>query len=134
MADPLTDLTNNAVSIWLDDLSRQRLVSGSLADLVAHDHVVGVTTNPAIFAKAIAGRHAYPAAWRRLFPFRESARSGPRRCGPFGMTVSLAWPGRADDGGGATIQGARTGCSPDRDRRVPGLAPTAIRPARLAIC
>jgi len=36
MADPLTDLTNSGVSIWLDDLSRQRLVSGSLADLVAH--------------------------------------------------------------------------------------------------
>ena len=30
-------------------------MTGSLADLVAHDHVVGVTTNPAIFAKAITG-------------------------------------------------------------------------------
>ncbi len=59
MADPLTELGAKGVSIWLDDLSRQRLVTGSLADLVAHDHVVGVTTNPAIFAKAIAGSDAY---------------------------------------------------------------------------
>jgi transaldolase len=43
------------VSIWLDDLSRRGLATGSLADLVAHDHVVAVTTNPTIFAKAIAG-------------------------------------------------------------------------------
>jgi transaldolase len=52
MSDPLSDLSSRGVSIWLDDLSRQRLVTGSLAGLVAHDHVVGVTTNPTIFAKA----------------------------------------------------------------------------------
>ncbi len=46
MSDPLADLSRAGVSIWLDDLSRKRLVNGSLADLVAHDHVVGVTTNP----------------------------------------------------------------------------------------
>src|SRR6266702_1632854 len=60
MTDPLADLSNRGVSIWLDDLSRLRLTTGSLADLVAHDHVVGVTTNPTIFAKAIAsGDDAY---------------------------------------------------------------------------
>ena len=60
MADPLADLSTNGVSIWLDDLSRGRLASGSLARLVANDHVVGVTTNPAIFAKAISdGDEAY---------------------------------------------------------------------------
>jgi transaldolase len=41
-------------------------VTGSLADLVAHDHVVGVTTNPAIFAKAIAGSDAYAQQIRDL--------------------------------------------------------------------
>ena len=46
------------MSIWLDDLSRQRLVSGSLADLATNCHVAGVTTNPAIFAKAITGSDA----------------------------------------------------------------------------
>lgn len=59
MNDPLTDLSNAGVSIWLDDLSRERLVSGSLADLAARDHVVGVTTNPSIFARAIAHSDTY---------------------------------------------------------------------------
>ena len=59
MTNPLTALTEAGVSIWLDDLSRERLVSGSLADLVDNYHVVGVTTNPTIFAKAIAKGDAY---------------------------------------------------------------------------
>jgi transaldolase len=59
MTDPLTALTEAGVSIWLDDLSRDRLTSGSLADLVAGDHVSGVTTNPTIIAKAIATGGAY---------------------------------------------------------------------------
>jgi transaldolase len=59
MADALAALSKAGVSIWLDDLSRERLVSGSLAGLAARDHVVGVTTNPSIFAKAITGTDAY---------------------------------------------------------------------------
>ena len=55
MTDRLADLSRAGVSIWLDDLSRDRLTSGSLASLVARDHVAGVTTNPTIFAKAISG-------------------------------------------------------------------------------
>ena len=66
MSDPLAELSDKGVSIWLDDLSRLRLVSGSLADLVAHDHVVGVTTNPTIFAKAITGSDAYAGQVRDL--------------------------------------------------------------------
>jgi len=66
MADPLADLSNKGVSVRLDDLSRQRLVSGSLADLAANDHVVGVTTNPAIFAKAATGSDAYADQMRDL--------------------------------------------------------------------
>ncbi|EPJ34384.1 putative Transaldolase [Streptomyces afghaniensis 772] len=54
------------MSIWLDDLSRERLVSGSLADLVARDRVVGVTTNPTIFAKAITSGDAYDEQIRDL--------------------------------------------------------------------
>jgi transaldolase len=69
MTDPLAELSDRGVSIWLDDLSRQRLTSGSLAELAAHDHVVGVTTNPTIFAKAIAGSDAYARQIRE-----ESAR------------------------------------------------------------
>jgi transaldolase len=59
MADPLSALSNAGVSIWLDDLSRERLVTGSLADLADNDHVVGVTTNPTIFARAITGSDVY---------------------------------------------------------------------------
>jgi transaldolase len=66
MTDPLDDLSRRGVSVWLDDLSRQRLVTGSLADLVARDHVVGVTTNPTIFAKAITGSDVYAEQVRDL--------------------------------------------------------------------
>ena len=59
MTDLLADLSARGVSVWLDDLSRDRLATGSLADLVARDHVVGVTTNPAIFAKAISAGGVY---------------------------------------------------------------------------
>lgn len=47
------------VSIWLDDLSRERLDSGSLEALIADRNVVGVTTNPSIFAAALANGEAY---------------------------------------------------------------------------
>ncbi|MER6528657.1 transaldolase [Streptomyces sp. NPDC001508] len=52
-AGALQRLTEEGVSIWLDDLSRGRISSGNLAGLVAHRHVVGVTTNPSIFQAAI---------------------------------------------------------------------------------
>jgi transaldolase len=61
MTDQLAALAEAGVSIWLDDLSRERLTSGSLADLITHDRVVGVTTNPTIFAKAITAGDAYDA-------------------------------------------------------------------------
>jgi transaldolase len=66
MTDNLEALSRAGVSIWLDDLSRERLVSGSLADLVAHDHVVGVTTNPTIFARAIEHSDTYGPQIRDL--------------------------------------------------------------------
>src|SRR5687768_1754866 len=53
MSDPLRQLSDEGVSIWLDDMSRQRLVSGNLKALVRDKQVVGVTTNPTIFQKAI---------------------------------------------------------------------------------
>ncbi|WP_432420533.1 transaldolase [Nocardia carnea] len=66
MSDPLTALSEAGVSIWLDDLNRGRLIEGSLARLVADRHVTGVTTNPAIFAKAITGSDAYTGQIGRL--------------------------------------------------------------------
>ncbi|UOQ60956.1 transaldolase [Leucobacter rhizosphaerae] len=52
-------LSRAGVSIWLDDLSRHRIDSGELRDLVAQLDVVGVTTNPTIFAAAIGGGIGY---------------------------------------------------------------------------
>ncbi|MEV6286348.1 transaldolase [Kribbella sp. NPDC051770] len=66
MNDRLKDLADAGVSIWLDDLSRQRLTSGSLATLIHDQHVSGVTTNPTIFAKAISDAGAYAEQVTRL--------------------------------------------------------------------
>ena len=54
------------VSIWLDDISRERLQSGNLQDLVDHKHVVGVTSNPTIFQKALEKGTAYDEQVRDL--------------------------------------------------------------------
>lgn len=66
MADPLGELTRAGVAIWLDDLSRARLVEGSLARLIRDCHVVGVTTNPTIFEKAINRGDHYDLQIREL--------------------------------------------------------------------
>ena len=62
MADSRTQqLSDLGVSIWLDDLSRERIVSGGLQRLIDERNVVGVTTNPTIFANALATGNAYDA-------------------------------------------------------------------------
>ncbi len=63
---PLQALANAGVSIWLDELSRDRLRSGALALDVADRNVVGVTTNPSIFAKAVSGSDTYDEQIRDL--------------------------------------------------------------------
>jgi transaldolase len=55
----LAALSAAGVSVWLDDLSRQRLQSGNLQELIDTRSVVGVTTNPSIFQKALAEGDAY---------------------------------------------------------------------------
>ena len=55
----LQQLSDAGVSIWLDDLSRDRLETGSLAKLISDSNVVGVTTNPSIFSAAIKGSTLY---------------------------------------------------------------------------
>lgn len=60
-ATPTSQLSNAGVSIWLDDLSRDRLDSGSLKKLIDEKNVVGVTTNPSIFQAAITTGHDYDA-------------------------------------------------------------------------
>lgn len=56
---PLKALARAGVSIWLDGLSRERLRSGAVAADVAERNVVGVTTNPSIFAAAVSGSDSY---------------------------------------------------------------------------
>jgi transaldolase len=66
MLDSLQDLTAAGVSIWLDDLSRQLLTTGALNRLVEDRHVVGITSNPTIFANAIGGSADYTDQIREL--------------------------------------------------------------------
>jgi transaldolase len=66
MSERLKALSDAGVSIWLDDLSRERIETGNLADLVKNKSVVGVTTNPTIFAAAISEGERYDDEVRSL--------------------------------------------------------------------
>jgi transaldolase len=57
--DVLGQLSAAGVSVWLDDISRDRLRTGSLQALIDDFHVVGVTSNPTIFAKSLSAGSAY---------------------------------------------------------------------------
>ena len=63
---PTARLAAAGVSIWLDDLSRERINSGSLQNLIDTRNVVGVTTNPTIFASALSNGEAYDDQVRQL--------------------------------------------------------------------
>jgi transaldolase len=66
MSERLKALADAGVSIWLDDLSRDRITSGNLADLMTNSSVTGVTTNPTIFATALAKGHGYDEQIKEL--------------------------------------------------------------------
>ena len=66
MTEATQRTSDNGVSIWLDDLSRSRIESGSLQDLIANKNVVGVTTNPSIFQKALSQVGPYDAQLKEL--------------------------------------------------------------------
>lgn len=66
MSDALAELSAAGVAVWLDDISRQRLVTGGLDGLRREQHVVGVTSNPTIFAKALADSDDYADQVRDL--------------------------------------------------------------------
>jgi transaldolase len=57
--EKLAELSSAGVAVWLDDLSRDRIRSGNLQSMVDEYSVVGVTTNPTIFAAAISGSESY---------------------------------------------------------------------------
>ncbi len=66
MTDPLRRLSDEGVAVWLDDLSRDRLASDNLTDMVRDRSLVGVTSNPTIFQKAISGSDLYDRQLRDL--------------------------------------------------------------------
>jgi transaldolase len=66
MSERLKSLAEAGVSIWLDDLSRERIETGNLTDLVKNRSVVGVTTNPTIFAAALSNGERYDDQVREL--------------------------------------------------------------------
>src|SRR5277367_3158255 len=78
MSDVLKEITAAGVSIWLDDISRNRLTTGNLASLIKDFEVRGVTSNPTIFANALAKGDAYEAQIKdlaiRKVSVEESAR------------------------------------------------------------
>jgi transaldolase len=63
---PTAQLSAAGVSIWLDDLSRERINTGGLQKLIAEQNVVGVTTNPTIFAAALSKGQAYDEQVKQL--------------------------------------------------------------------
>ena len=90
----LESLHEAGVSIWLDTLSRELLVDGGFAELIAGSSVTGATSNPTIFAKAITGSDRYD---RQLRDCVESGVSGARELF-FELALDDAEIGPADVG------------------------------------
>jgi transaldolase len=87
MSEILTKLSAEGVSIWLDDLSRERLRTGNLADLVKKKNVVGVTSNPTIFSKAMSKGDAYDGQIRDLVVRRVGVEEASRAL----TTYDIRW-------------------------------------------
>jgi transaldolase len=87
MADALAELSDQHVSIWLDDISRERLRTGNLQELIDKKNVVGVTSNPTIFQKAMEKGDAYDEQLRELKK-REIAVDGAIR---YLMAYDIRW-------------------------------------------
>ena len=80
-ANPLLRLRELGQSIWYDYITRDLLLSGELARLIREDGLKGMTSNPTIFEKAIAGSHLYDDDIRRL---------GERSLGPGDIFEAIA--------------------------------------------
>ncbi|MGH8877800.1 MAG: transaldolase [Stackebrandtia sp.] len=85
--DRLGELSAAGVAVWLDDISRQRLSSGNLERLRDSDHVVGVTSNPTIFAKALASGDDYATQLSELALRRVSVDEAARAI----TTYDIRW-------------------------------------------
>jgi transaldolase len=92
--DILAQLTDAGVSIWLDDISRERLTTGNLEGLVRDMHVRGVTSNPTIFAKALSQGSAYDDQVADLALRGVSVEEASRDITTFDIRTR-SWPPRA---------------------------------------
>ncbi|MCW3065420.1 MAG: transaldolase [Solirubrobacterales bacterium] len=70
----LHQLSELGQSVWIDFLSRRMLEEGELERLIREDAVVGVTSNPTIFQKAIAGGEAYDEQLREVLEHEEDGK------------------------------------------------------------
>ena len=66
MTNTYKTLAGAGVAVWLDDLSRPRIISGDLARMVDQGDIVGLTTNPTIFSKSISAGSGYEGQLREL--------------------------------------------------------------------
>ncbi len=66
MGNPLIDIQRFGQSIWYDNIRRGLITSGELQEMVDHDGLLGVTSNPAIFEKALSGSTDYNPAMKAL--------------------------------------------------------------------
>jgi transaldolase len=74
-SNPLQLLGTFGQSLWLDYIRRDLIASGELRRMIAEDGLCGMTSNPAIFEKAIAGSHAYDADMRAMALAGQSAKA-----------------------------------------------------------
>ena len=77
----LHELSEQGVSVWIDSLSREMMDSGELERLIDEDDVVGVTTNPSIFQKALASGDSYD----------DPGSGGPENAWTTRNTVFMTW-------------------------------------------
>ena len=82
----IDDLKKVGTSTWLDDLSRDRLTSGNLKELLSSKSIVGVTTNPSIFAAAMGKGTAYD---EQIGELKQSGSSVDD--GVYTMAIKGAW-------------------------------------------
>ena len=90
--DVLGQLSEAGVSVWLDDISRDRLRTGNLQELADDYHVVGVTSNPTIFAHALSNGNAYDGQVADLKSYgvsvEEASRAITTACGDAARATS----------------------------------------------
>lgn len=65
MPNPLVAVQQYGQSVWYDNIRRSLITSGQLQGFIEHDGLLGVTSNPAIFEKAIAGGCCCAASWAK---------------------------------------------------------------------